>query len=690
MLLLSCFTCSSSSREPVTFPQAKQGILDLSAWDFKINGNIQLSGEFEFYWQELLTPADFKGKRTGKPLYLKVPGAWKIQDIEHDLKKGRGYGTYRVHIKLPEAGITYGLAIYQVTAYKLYINGQFVYEDGKVSKDFNEITHRRSNMVFSYTPQTKEMELVIQIANVIHNRTGLVRSLQIGYNKNILTSKFFINGYEFFLLGAILIIAIYHLMLFVFRSQEMAYLYFALLCLGTCMYLISMSSLAFFYFFPEVDLLILNKLAFFGSLLILTALSLYMAKIFEKEFIKKINIIIYAGSTLFSFLVIVLPTRIISQMEIALLIYAAAVTVYVSIAFVRSIIKRREGAYIFGLGTAGLITAIVFDLIHEFDLNPMHFHPIAFIPLGIFFFILSQSVLLSSRFSNAFKHTEKLASELKATNKVYSRFVPLDFLHFLKKESILNISLGDQIEMQMTILFSDIRSFTTMSEKMSVKETFSFINNYLSLMGPLIRQRHGFIDKYIGDAIMALFPGSEDAAVRAAVNMQKILKKDNLFGLKNQIKTGIGIHCGRLMLGIIGEEERMESTVIADTVNAAARLEKLTKVYGAEIIISDQVYNRLKSPHDFILRKLGHVQVKGKTELLYIREVCDGNQPDIASKKQQYVKEFDQGVECFYNKKYEEAAHWFNKVKTAANQDKVKQYYLNQLNLLLNKNTGKD
>ncbi|MCZ0904476.1 response regulator, partial [Microcoleus sp. HI-ES] len=108
---------------------------------------------------------------------------------------------------------------------------------------------------------------------------------------------------------------------------------------------------------------------------------------------------------------------------------------------------------------------------------------------------------------------------LAKINAAYGRFVPHDFLRFLGHESIVDVRLGDQIQKEMTVLFSDIRSFTTISEAMTPQENFNFINSYLSRVSPVIRAHQGFIDKYIGDAIMALFPESADDAVRAAVEM---------------------------------------------------------------------------------------------------------------------------------------------------------------------------
>lgn len=164
-------------------------------------------------------------------------------------------------------------------------------------------------------------------------------------------------------------------------------------------------------------------------------------------------------------------------------------------------------------------------------------------------------------------------------SEAYSRFVPKELLSLLSKKSILETQLADQTEGLMTVMFSDIRGFTTISEKMTPSENFQFINNYLGMIAPVIKEHNGFIDKFIGDAIMAIFPARAENAVEASLAMMKALKQFNELRQKENkdpIDIGIGIHTGHLMLGIIGHENRMEGTVIGDSVNLASRIEGLT------------------------------------------------------------------------------------------------------------------
>jgi class 3 adenylate cyclase len=175
-------------------------------------------------------------------------------------------------------------------------------------------------------------------------------------------------------------------------------------------------------------------------------------------------------------------------------------------------------------------------------------------------------------------------------------------------------------------MFTDIRAFTSLSEKMTPQENFKFINTYLSRMEPIINQFQGIIDKYIGDAIMALFPNSADDAVQAAIAMLKQLVKYNQ-GRRNAgykpIQIGIGIHTGRLMLGTVGGQNRMDSTVISDAVNLASRVEGLTKTYGIPLLITEQTKSRLTDVSQYQIRCLDHVTVKGKMETVTVYEVFD-------------------------------------------------------------------
>jgi PAS domain S-box-containing protein len=279
------------------------------------------------------------------------------------------------------------------------------------------------------------------------------------------------------------------------------------------------------------------------------------------------------------------------------------------------------------------------------------------------------------------KLEEVQRQQLYQLNKAYERFVPHEFLKLLDKTSVLEVKLGDHVEKEMTILFSDIRGFTALSETMTPTENFTFINEYLNRMVPIISQHEGVIDKYIGDAIMALFPTSPDHAVQAAIGMLKALSKYNETRGRPErprLKIGIGLNTGYLMLGTIGDKTRMDGTVIADAVNVASRVEELTKIYNTPLLITEQTYLKLKNVLRYEIRVIDRVKVKGKSQYLTVYEVFDADNSAVVELKLQTLRDFEQGFMCFHNGNFTKAFDFFEKVLAINEDDEAARVYVSR------------
>jgi len=297
--------------------------------------------------------------------------------------------------------------------------------------------------------------------------------------------------------------------------------------------------------------------------------------------------------------------------------------------------------------------------------------------------MLSSQMAISIENATLYQHLqESLAHQIELSNKqveltkAYSRFVLSEFLSLMEKKSITDVQLGDQIEKEITVMFSDIRGFTPLSEQMTPQQNFNFINSYLGRMGPIIREHHGFIDKYIGDAIMALFPTDADNAVQASIDMLKLLVKYNQ-GRKRAgyrpIKIGIGLNSGVLMLGTVGEQDRMDGTVISDAVNLASRIEGMTKVYGVSLLIGETTYFQLQDTSKYQIRIIDQVQAKGKSEPVTVFEVFDGDPPQIIEIKQQSLMLFKQGFKLYHQAKFAGATSLFSDVLQVDLKGQMKQ-----------------
>ena len=273
----------------------------------------------------------------------------------------------------------------------------------------------------------------------------------------------------------------------------------------------------------------------------------------------------------------------------------------------------------------------------------------------------------------------KVHIQLYHINQAYGRFVPHEFLQLLSKNSVVDVKLGDHVEQEMTVLFTDIRGFTSLSEEMTPQDNFRFINGYLGRMEPMISTYHGFIDKYIGDAIMALFPTCADDAVQGAIAMLNTLEDYNS-GRKRagyqEIAIGIGLNTGPLMLGTVGGQNRMDGTVISDAVNLASRVEGLTKIYGTALLITEQTYLKLQDPSHYLIRIIDRVKVKGKSKAVTVYEVFDADTPMQSELKRQTLHYFEQGVAHFHREEIGIARGYFQQVRELNPNDRVAQVYL--------------
>ncbi|HIK10206.1 MAG TPA: HAMP domain-containing protein [Oscillatoriaceae cyanobacterium M33_DOE_052] len=292
----------------------------------------------------------------------------------------------------------------------------------------------------------------------------------------------------------------------------------------------------------------------------------------------------------------------------------------------------------------------------------------------------------SSELAELAKSFNAMAQQLKASfmqlaaiNAAYGHFVPHEFLEFLDRKSIVELRIGDHVLKEMTVMFADIRSFTTLSEAMTAQETFNFLNSYLSRIGPIVRNHHGFIDKYIGDGVMALFPREPGDAVQAAIALQaEVLAYNELRATegKNAISVGIGLHVGSLILGTIGEEKRMESTVIADAVNLASRLEGLTKLYGARILTSEETLSQIATVVGCdCYRFLGRVFVKGKNISVSVFEIFAADPEPQRSLKWETVSDFGQAIDLYHQRQFAAAAAIFAQIVQINPQDQAAALY---------------
>ena len=445
--------------------------------------------------------------------------------------------------------------------------------------------------------------------------------------------------------GILLVMALFNFLLFI-SIRDKTYLYYVLYILTFTVYQLNQNGLLYEFIYPDSWN---NLIVHYINMVTLPCIILFI-----QNFLNLKTTLPWADKILttlkYLFLLSVFPSFFMSyaasiiMVNIIMVIFSAAVTLIIGTIL---LLRGYRPAKFFMIAWSMFIAGAVIYSLKVYGLLPNNYFTSYSIQIGSAFEVILLSLGLGDRINVLRNEKEDAQKKIIINQKqaldiqtgmtnAFARFVPKEFLTFLNKESIVDVELGNQVQKKMTILFSDIRSFTSLSEKMTPQENFNFLNSYLKRIGPVIRLNGGFIDKYIGDAVMALFPDSPEHAVDAALMMQnKVMEYNNhrkSLGYE-KISIGIGIHSGNLMLGTIGEENRMEGTVISDDVNLASRIENLTKYYGAEILISDALLNQIPDTTKYQYRMIDTVIVKGRSEPVTIIEILDPNTtPDFDHK----------------------------------------------------------
>lgn len=284
-------------------------------------------------------------------------------------------------------------------------------------------------------------------------------------------------------------------------------------------------------------------------------------------------------------------------------------------------------------------------------------------------------------YQKGLKESRDREEAIREIHEVSQKFVPSEFLESLGKDNITEVRLGDLVEREVTVVFADIREFTTVSEGMNPKENFLFVNSFNNKMGPIIRKNNGFILQYLGDGFMALFPKGSQNAVRASVEMQKALQeynKERQTKNREPIKVGVGMQNGKLIMGITGDIKRLDPAIISDTVNTAARVEGLSKHYGTSILLTKECKDNLTNPEEFDFRYLGPVQVKGKQNSIDLYECINGDTKTLLEHKLNTLPTFNKAMNLYFNKEFAMAAVTFQQIFKKNTLDGTSKLFLNK------------
>jgi class 3 adenylate cyclase len=560
-------------------PLVQEGRADLTRWDR--TSAVALDGRWDFF------PSALASERA--PAALDVPGDW-----DHAQGQNHGWGTYRVTLQLtdpPPTDLALSLPLINSASEVLW-NGITVWKTGTWSPFPQQYKPGRKTGVVALAPRAGDNTLEVRVANWDDVNSGLTESLHVGTLTGLLADRGADVTLAVFLFGCLFIMGVYHFGLFLYRPDDRSALWFGFLSILLGVRGLVYGSTYLADLLPGLGWEALMRLGYLTFSAPALLFSLFIRDVFPRATPRWFLPVAVVGSGLYTLAVLVLPAAWYTLGLHVFQGYVGVLGAIVVVVLVKAVVARERGARLFLTGFLIFFATVANDILKTNLYIPTPFLS----PVGLLAFLVFQSMVLLKKFTAAFADSERNARHLVRLNASLERFIPREMLSFLAKESIVDVELGDHTEQPMSVMFVDIRDFTTLSETMSPEENFKFINSYLRRMGPVVRRHSGFVDKYMGDGIMALFPGSPRNALDAAVDLRAALVEYNNHRSRSgysAIRMGIGIHRGALMLGTIGENQRMDSTVISDTVNAASRLEGLTKKFGKDILISGETIEAL-------------------------------------------------------------------------------------------------
>jgi hypothetical protein len=406
--------CSSEKR-----PLAKNGILDLSDYNFKEKGVIKLNGQWKFYWKQLLSPEDFN-KDHIKAELITMPSRWNGMVIDGKRLSGDGYATFTLETKLKKTATPLGIKVPEMSsAYRLWIDDTLYAWNGTVGNDKETVKPQFLPRIFTLKPKNETLKITLQIANFHDYDGGALHSIKLGLQEQIQRINYLDITSNVFMLGVLLIMSIYHLSLFLLRRDQYSALIFCLFCLVIALRTFLMGERMIVFLIPDINWELAARLEHITLYAILPLTTLFTwclyQKIMSKNFVRSIVIICGVIIVAAAFLPVKTNAYIVVPYQILLLLSS----IYILIVLIMAVVRKSEGAAVLLTGIVILYLSGINDILFDRGIIPGNF----ILPYGFLIFILSQAFALSIRFSKAYNRAEALSIELNDLNMLQERLL---------------------------------------------------------------------------------------------------------------------------------------------------------------------------------------------------------------------------------------------------------------------------
>ena len=436
ILILFVFILFTSSckkvSELILFDDA---IVDISDKSINKLGIYELNGKWEFYPNQLITASKFKTNKKHNADYVYVPAFW--QNYSKFENETINYATYRLQIIKNKKDKEFGLRVNNInSAYTIWINGKLLSNVGKVADNENEIIPKRLSTANYFTSNKDSIELIIQVSNFKHSKGGIIKSVELASKKALIRSEKTRLALDFFLLGLMLIVGVYHLILYLLRKDVLSSLFFALLTLSAAVHLSVAGDFKIInLIYPDLSWNLQLKIDYLFYYFIFLFFSLFVVSMFKKEVRKLFIWVIYGFTAIMSLIVLFTKPIIFTNTLFIFELFIVIVIVYLMYVIVKALVHRIEGANLTLLGSFILVLAIVNDILNE----QMLISSFDLVPYALVVFILIESYIISVGFSKAYLYSDELTQELDYVNNNLEKLVKERTLEVEKQKEELAV-----------------------------------------------------------------------------------------------------------------------------------------------------------------------------------------------------------------------------------------------------------
>ncbi|MFZ5944805.1 MAG: sensor histidine kinase [Bacillota bacterium] len=433
LMLIIISTGCTQQTEKNKLPEAANGKLDLSFWDLEEDGIIYLKGNWEFYWEKLISPKEFVVlKENLEGVYINVPDAWN--DYNPDIKR-EGFATYRLVITNINHEVPLGLDIPRISSsYKLWVNGNLLTDNGEIGITAEKSIPQSQPKTVFFNPEQDEIELILQISNFHHRNGGILENIKLGTEKQIKLAENWFLAFDLFVFGSLFVMGIYHLLFYFFRRKEISNLFFGAFCTIIGIRTLFVGRIFIFNLFPNIGWEAALKVEYLTFYLGTPLFILYLKSLLPREITNNVVGISIFISTVFSAIVLFNPVKYYAKYNILFQFYVIITILYLLYALFLACLRKRNGAIAISLAVVFFVSTIINDILYESSLIYLNksLASISISSWGFLVFVFSQSMILSRKFTRAFSRIEEMTVNLQQLNehledKVSARTIALEY-----------------------------------------------------------------------------------------------------------------------------------------------------------------------------------------------------------------------------------------------------------------------